>query len=634
MKEYNKIAILTNSGTINAVAIFLFYFFRFKIFHIPTLDQNNNFVKKVLYITKSKPINFELCDNVEFREIVEDPDNIAENVFLFLKYSKEHTEAFSSCFEFVDNLHDKIKFCFKNRISLSIQDTLKILCWIKATEKKYSKIIIIGKCNPFQEIATKVSSLPINYFYPSWLSFLPPLTTIAHSLIFSRTSNPSHPIKRTSRTTAHCGHGGIVFFPHQSPNYGNLYQKNHFYQEKETSPLHPSKILHIEYNIPSKSSLYQETKQYYDKESLPHTFLPSASKKDFIKTAIQFFYTLPMLKTNKNTKKSKNLHIFIFMIFFISSFTKAKRELNLYTPIKIALVGYEALFPKHIWMALQSLQIPTLAIQERINLNYYHPLYTPAIDIYAHGCNNSTDAITKNEPTAIGKKINIGLLKSAYIKLYEDNNKNPYSKIKSNYKNIILALDFHSSKSYAENIYNPLTNWKNNKSFYEDIISLSEEHQNTLFIIRGKNNDWTKIDYFIKTIAKINESKNIIINSDYSVPNVTYMLGAIADLIIAKYTSFGDECLSIGKPVLFHDYGPNIFHIIRKTNNYNGAEIFVRSKDDLHKRVSDFINKNIYLPNGQLKDLQDNFYGTPCTTDSKKYLHQLILETAGFKPQT
>ena len=60
-----------------------------------------------------------------------------------------------------------------------------------------------------------------------------------------------------------------------------------------------------------------------------------------------------------------------------------------------------------------------------------------------------------------------------------------------------------------------------------------------------------------KIKEKMDKIDNIIIDREYEKSERSYDLAVISDLILAKYTSIGDECLALGIPVIFHDYAVN-----------------------------------------------------------------------------
>ena len=71
--------------------------------------------------------------------------------------------------------------------------------------------------------------------------------------------------------------------------------------------------------------------------------------------------------------------------------------------------------------------------------------------------------------------------------------------------------------------------------------------------------------FFEEILNKVNNCENIVISNNYKEANYAYKLCANADLLIAKHTSIGDECLANEIPVLFHEYTHNTKKYISDT---------------------------------------------------------------------
>jgi hypothetical protein len=135
------------------------------------------------------------------------------------------------------------------------------------------------------------------------------------------------------------------------------------------------------------------------------------------------------------------------------------------------------------------------------------------------------------------------------------------------------VLDYHSSQNWWESIY-PLISHTANKAFYLDIIRLALDRPAVDFLVRGKNIDWLEDPFFADVAAIIDLIPNLDVDRTYSELNRSYNLAAEADCIVAKHTSLGDECLAVGKPVVFHDWSENSVGYARSFNAYAGLPIF------------------------------------------------------------
>ena len=81
-----------------------------------------------------------------------------------------------------------------------------------------------------------------------------------------------------------------------------------------------------------------------------------------------------------------------------------------------------------------------------------------------------------------------------------------------------------------------------------------------------------------------------------------------ADLVIAKHTSLGDECLSRGIPVLFYDYTHNMQAIISNIFDYSSSNILCHNYEDLLRKSKSFLfGQNSHLIE-EINVLNDKYY--------------------------
>ena len=149
-------------------------------------------------------------------------------------------------------------------------------------------------------------------------------------------------------------------------------------------------------------------------------------------------------------------------------------------------------------------------------------------------------------------------------------------------------------------------------------------------VIRGKDIDWTEIDFFQETVHEINLLPNIEINKDYNEPYLQYEMAMRADLIIAKHTSIGEELIPINKPVLFYDFLPTMDKLMSTVFDYGMNDIFVYSFSELQKKVEDVLYNDFYLKKADLDKLQKIINNGPADGNVKKrilnYLENLYID--------
>ena len=92
-------------------------------------------------------------------------------------------------------------------------------------------------------------------------------------------------------------------------------------------------------------------------------------------------------------------------------------------------------------------------------------------------------------------------------------------------------------------------------------------------------------------MEQINQTENISVDHNYTEFNISYHLCAHADLIIARHTSLGDECLAVGIPVLFHDYLHNSINLISPAFDYLGSNIMIHSYEELVQETKKILKR-------------------------------------------
>ena len=192
------------------------------------------------------------------------------------------------------------------------------------------------------------------------------------------------------------------------------------------------------------------------------------------------------------------------------------------------------------------------------------------------------------------------------------NKKLPNNKIFK--KKPILCFDY-SVKNLNEQMYD--VSFKNQLSFYEDILNLSIKYPNEQFIIKSKFKDFRNFPEFKKFKKKLKKHKNI---SFYSFFN-NYSLESIlknSKIIITKPSSVIDLTLYFKKKVIVHDYEPNFKSLIKNFINYGNKNIFANSFDELQFKFCKAIKNEINLSSSKLKD--HYFYKTKQKYDIKREL--------------
>lgn len=368
----------------------------------------------------------------------------------------------------------------------------------------------------------------------------------------------------------------VIYFPHKGVMSGESYEKKFFYSDDINSPFHQNNILHIEYGVFPNTKEYLSIEKYYLENKLNYKFLPKLTLK------ILFSSTVLFIKKSKTLPLSSKNKLILSLFANVEYYTT---NLKLHKNVKVALVGYDFLFPKPLSLALDLSRITTVAYQERY-LSAFVGVGSVLLDIYFMW-NNVLSQRMKNSPISyIGESIVIGSIKMELFQLSDNLNiSNKIAEIKKSYKKLIIAFDYHSAENSSDNRIIPIANWQNNLIFYRDLIKLAANFPDLYIIIRGKDAKWCDLDIYKDIYNIIENIDNIEVNKDYEVYDVSYHLVKESDLVIGRYTSIMEESLSYGIPVISHDYGANFKNSIKKMYDGDCCFEFVSSYPELKKSV-------------------------------------------------
>jgi hypothetical protein len=347
----------------------------------------------------------------------------------------------------------------------------------------------------------------------------------------------------------------VVYFPHKGVLYGNLFRKDYLYEESPTSPLHPRRVLHVEHEAPNASIMEQ-----YQRAGVPWRLITPAG--DHMRSAAIFFTCYRMLQELRELR-------WPFLLLFLTAGFDVFRRYRAYVraaafpPGSVAVIGYDYLFPRTLALALQACGLQLVAAQERM-LTAYFKGFNIILDRYLVAGPSVAKQIADNPLCSVAQIDCIGLWRSDFLSACQRRKRG---------RPLVLVLDYHSSQSWWEDVY-PLTSRAANKAFYLDIIRLALDRPEVDFLVRGKNIDWLNDPFFSDVAAMIDLIANLDVDRTYSQLNRSYHLATESDCIVAKYTSLGDECLAVGKPVVFHDWSKNSVGYAKSFNAYAGQPIF------------------------------------------------------------
>ena len=605
-----KILVIKKLNILTFFLTLLLYFLKIKVFYYHSSDFFlRPYFVKVLEKISIYRINFEECDDISGQPYLGREGDYTDQIVSNLLNSS-HITKFSSFFEKINNVDSKLYLLIKKFVTARLinNEVYYLSLWLNGMHRfRYDhKIYLLWNiCSIDEDFITKsckdinvkiVTSTNLFILFEfaqkvSIIFFKKIIGLLRKLFLFKKKIDTVDNTASVINNVIDTSPFEVLFFPHQSIFYGDLFLKDHFYSKVKGSIFHPSNILHVEFgNI----DLDEEKSKYYHDNEITTVLFPKPNISQYYKNFRYVINTIGF--ANSLSLLRKNALLFIVLLLNTVIFLTKRKAVNSTFPnAKIVLVGYEILFPQIVSLVFESLSVKTVATQERFTASAIFENFPFIIDTYFASSDFGCKKIEQSANKFVNQCIPIGQVRTDLIEKFK--------KSELVLDNLIVVFDYHSDKNRYEN-KKVAINWSANKAFYEDICKLAKKFSDIDIVIRGKNTAWTKISFFKDTLDKIKSIPNLSISTDYSSPNIQYRLASKAKLIIAKHTSIGDELIASGKPVIFHDFSPNISKGFCEEYNYNKADIFVHSYEALEAKVGNIINDNYFLSNAKFLELQ------------------------------
>jgi hypothetical protein len=578
-----------------------------------------------------RQLDFETCENVDTSIRMVDRMNMVKEAMDSLIDDPRRLDAYAPLFP---NVPDAGRFLYSTlyiRCNRSFKMVSLFAMWLESMRPGPRRLVVYIYRDPLlSSYLAHVGEVVVNVAPPSWLAMAAGrvrdllkglVSRLRKSRPFQKKAPPAPPPASKSRR--------VVFFPHKSAFYGDLFMKDHFYSSDEDSPLHPTNILHVE---------FQQTPEVQDKLKrqielgMPVHIMSRYSILNSLRSILRF---LKFLQDNRRSLRAagalrSSLAAKVAISYLL--FEHYDHGLDaLPDGVEVALLGYDMLFPPELAMALKSRKIVTVAVQERMFASFMAPIHTFLIDHYLATGPLAKEAI-EGRPNVLVQKIEpVGFVRSDMLHRYAAEADERLDALRKQ-KKLIVALDHHSSRDRHNQRQSFATNWTANKCFYEDILRLAVQWPEVHIIIRGKNADWMNLEFFQDIVAKIESTPNVEVNRDYTRLNVSYILCAKADLVIAKHTSLIDECIAVGKQVLVHDYTHNASSLTSCMYDYEGAPFFCHDFAALERSVARFLREGRVMDAEAFNDLRQRVFGGlsdgACSRRVREYVMALLEETS------
>lgn len=149
------------------------------------------------------------------------------------------------------------------------------------------------------------------------------------------------------------------------------------------------------------------------------------------------------------------------------------------------------------------------------------------------------------------------------------------------YEHATLVLDWHSDADPFTDKVHLANSWANNIDFYEAILVLAQSYPKSCFVIRGKNDEWLRVDALADIRNRLLSLPNVIVNTHYDRLHVSHELVEAADSIIGRHTSLADLALAADKPVILIDWFVNGSHCVDIWFGFSPYPVLAHSQGEL-----------------------------------------------------
>jgi len=576
----------------NIFIMLIFSLFNFNIFYIRINNKlRKKFIVKFFSYINCKWYNYQTFDYLNpIANIIIPKNNLAE------RFSKKITTlSWNKFLKFIFIEEKNLNACLHQRYMVEAQNLYEVYAIAKFHSGNEKKIYLWIPNNLLSQEMLNNESRIVN-LCPRFITFFDNIVNFSIKILnfvitkififhkrFKKNENKSN--------NADGSDFKICFFPHKGVENSN-YKRNYFYSKNKDNPFYYSKILHFEWSqidIQNNSS----TTRFYKEKNIKVLFWNTLIRK------INFFkinFLLLLLKVFFSLIKSRvdfeNI-IGICSIFYRVEENKIK--LSYFRNLKVALVGYDILFPQPLAVACRLKKINLVAIQERTLTTAYG--YQFLLDKYfITGPQSKKDL--KNR---LDKRMEV--IETGLIKVQQNLEEAKEIKVdpSNNFKLKCLVMDTHSVEDWYANGRAFIANWKKNLNFYEVISSLAKSNKEIFFLIKSKNYFWLKINFFKEIIKDLDSLDNVKILEDaneWTPPSCIKN----TDFGIALMTSLADEMIVSGKPVIIfeRDDFPSCFL------DY-GSDIISRDLKDLNYKVNS-IKSNLKTYNEKINPIREKFY--------------------------
>jgi hypothetical protein len=488
-------------------------------------------------------------------------------------------QAFAGLVPGIADASNKLRIGIQTKAAAEVATTGRLNCWARSNPERRHLLIYTGLGGllafNLQPNARRLV-LPMDVLFAG-IAKLPKLLRLKRSV--SATNPAQHQVK--PRDTVQNQPKGaltnrVAFVVHQGLSYGDLFQKTLYHSTDPESELHPGRLLHLDYSgYPSPS------------DSLSWIGIGSSGRSP---GTTAWHVVSGLVKGAAHIRSASHLLGVLLLARLYASFRFYLGQLAPFANLELALIDYEIHCPMGLLLALDARRIKTVAVQERFSGAFFATKGGAILNTYLCASDYAAALLRKSSAFLADRYLPVGQYRCD--NLLEARTLPPpliLLQPKARGRKIITALGFHTHLSWHKSQSDPLLNWSAHRHFLEDMLRLSREIPDVFVILRFKYVNWVNLPIFTDLIREIESSDNVEISREYDKSFFSYDLCANSDLVIAKHTSLGDECLAVGIPVLFHEYTHNTKRLVADAFDYAPTHAMCFCYEDLLARAKSIL---------------------------------------------
>jgi hypothetical protein len=314
----------------------------------------------------------------------------------------------------------------------------------------------------------------------------------------------------------------VLYLLNKGVTYGNLYSYDHIYSTDLSSPLHPSNVV-----------LMGLTGSSVDPDGIRNSFPDSGSRWKKFKVASALSYRA------KHEFGSQYRWRFTWFLARTCAVVEGQRAsiAAQFPCLKMAILAYDIQAPIGLVLALESLGVKTVALNER-PFTVFMESAPFAVSTLLTASTRFSDAAVRSRSVSISESIPVGMWRTDLFHMYfVESSHEEREAADASGQRLVIALPYHVAYGEDRSGHPLATSVESVQNFLCGIISLASTRPDLRVVIRGKNDLWASDPCFREITLALHGMNDVSVSHNYKTLNESYRLCASAHVVIAKSTS-------------------------------------------------------------------------------------------------